>query len=1109
MKKQLLSLCLIGVFALTITSCSNESETKEESIPQLHEEKVDGPGGKNRSWTAEEAKGFSKRFSKIENQIVANRTQSESGSFADGELLGEWKNKGPFNMPGAFQFCEMDEGTDTVYAVTCGHYGGVQFIWKGTLKGDDWNLINPKHPFRYEDLIVLPNNNSRRVIAGRQEDKLMYSDDAGKNWSYVSGLSGIKSTILNRQDNNVIYSANGSKVYKSVDNGSTFQEFQSFTSSANNVRLYSPRWNSQPGASDVYLLRDGKSYLLNSAKTTFEQKGTLPNNGRIALSGDSRKIWATLDGKKWYYSTNKGTTFTFQPTISYWYSDKGSDMSSGQFIGVSPENPEILLGNYSIPLVSIDGGATVNADAGKYWGYYQNSVGNDPKVRVNYHPDFQSHQFFYDKNGDLLTLRSSDGGVFLSYNEWTKTSYASHADIADVYYNISLLNKPTQETYRGGFIYGYQNPDHLSCGTQDQGWQDTRSNTFGNEKVYWDQIGGGDGPCCITGDGKIGWKYNYQGNGGFQRFELYSGNEFKGQRATRSAKKDFSFTGSSYFTPSVGDWQDGNRIWVLSQSLRKIEYNVSNQQITAKEDLFGTGNSYMQGLAQSRVNADLVFAMRAGNVYKSTDRGSNWVSIATSSETGIWGLYNNRGMAWASPIDADKILFATQSGTAVKTVYSEDGGVSWQNVTGSGDNLFPSAEVNGMAGSKDGQFVFASTNMGPYVFCVATKKWHSLTVGTNVPVFWGQIVHCVDYGDKEIVHFSTWGQGVWSFEIKENLLANDLGIEMVDVSATSGCESEVSSAVVVKNKGLDAVNNYTVKLFSDNKLIESQLQMSSLMANQSKTITFSEFTIDKASDLRFEVDLGVVVDEDLVNNTKDYSVSLNNSIDMSQVTLVSYTTEETTGEGIDNGRVIHMFDGDNTTFWHSKWTGSGAVMPYEFVLDLGEAYDLSQLSWHERIGNGNGDVKNVKLYVSQDLQNWGTGKEITISHNTDEQLIQIVESGRYVKLEILSNYDNTDIASIGELAFSGCPKGVISFTDEESYAKGFKVFPNPIIDLVNIEANNLSRVELFDIHGKLVKQKTANETNKLTIDLSDQKSGAYVLKVYSTEGVKQQKVIKR
>lgn len=823
-KNYLLAFAGIFVCILLCNTIHLQNQKDHTAIPSIQEdENSSEKRNKNRDWTEQEAQEYAANFELVRHSLAAVKSANARGDAAmiDVSLLGTWKNRGPYNMPGAFEFCEVDEGTDTVYAVTCGHYGGVQFIWKGPLSGDNWILVNPKNPSRFEDVIVIPNGNKRRVIAAHEKGKIMYTDDGGKTWIYSTGIpSGIKSTIVNRQDNHVLYATDGGKVYRSTDKGTSFSVFFTIgTATAQNARLYSPRWNAQPNAIDVYLAADNKFFKINAAKTSFDLiSSSLPTGGRIGLSGDTRKLWLTV-GRKWHYSTNVGTSFTYQLTKDWYYSDESDDLHPQHCPGVNPEDPNIFIGGATFPMSTRNGGATQNNDAKNYWGHYQNSVGNDNKVRINYHPDIQGSQFFYDKAGKLFTLRSTDGGVFRSYNEWQKSSFPDIASIQSVFYNITLFDLPSQETYRGGFMYGSQSSSHLTTGTQDQGWQNTRSATATNDMYSWDQVGGGDGPCCITGDGKIGWSYNYHGNEGFKRIQLYNGTTYRGLSGTASASTNFTFTGGSYFTPSIGDWSDGNRIWVLSQTLRRIEYNTSNAQTTALEKNLSGTNHYIQGVAQSRVTPTLVYAMQNGNVYKSTDRGTNWTQIANQSVTGMSGSSQNRGMGWSSPVDQNIILFASQSGTAVKTVFSKNGGTSWTNVTGSGVNLFPSAEVNGMAGTADGKMVFASTNMGPYVFIVNEEKWYPLAVADDIPVFWGQIVYCVKYGTKEIVRFSTWGQGVWDFELNTPTSVNNPNAENVLFTIYPNPASEM----IYLNSSAKKLQNASISIYDESgRLVKNQ-----------------------------------------------------------------------------------------------------------------------------------------------------------------------------------------------------------------------------------------------------------------------------------------------
>ena len=50
--------------------------------------------------------------------------------------------------------------------------------------------------------------------------------------------------------------------------------------------------------------------------------------------------------------------------------------------------------------------------------------------------------------------------------------------------------------------------------------------------------------------------------------------------------------------------------------------------------------------------------------------------------------------------------------------------------------------------------------------------------------------------------------------------------------------------------------------------------------------------------------------------------------------IVSFTTEEASGEGSNNGHAKHLIDGNVETFWHSRWQGGSDPLPYEIIIDM-------------------------------------------------------------------------------------------------------------------------------------------------------------------------------
>jgi O-glycosyl hydrolase len=70
----------------------------------------------------------------------------------------------------------------------------------------------------------------------------------------------------------------------------------------------------------------------------------------------------------------------------------------------------------------------------------------------------------------------------------------------------------------------------------------------------------------------------------------------------------------------------------------------------------------------------------------------------------------------------------------------------------------------------------------------------------------------------------------------------------------------------------------------------------------------------------------------------------------------------------------------------------------------------------------------------------------------------------------------------------------------------FQVYPNPAMNVLNIDGNNLDKVEIIDISGKIVHQ-TSLRPGKNTIALNRLSTGVYVTRIFSTKGVISKKIV--
>src|SRR5687767_3606180 len=157
---------------------------------------------------------------------------------ANGNLAGQWNEKGSANCAGRIWVADLDTSNGAVY---CGSDGGN--VWKGDMTGSSWTVLNDKLKFDIKMIRILPNGTGKRIVTagGRY---VYYSDDDGVTWLTATGLSNlaswgyIKRGIVLDDSLNTMYvlayewdynNWNGiSSLYKSTDKGGSFSLIRSY-----------------------------------------------------------------------------------------------------------------------------------------------------------------------------------------------------------------------------------------------------------------------------------------------------------------------------------------------------------------------------------------------------------------------------------------------------------------------------------------------------------------------------------------------------------------------------------------------------------------------------------------------------------------------------------------------------------------------------------------------------------------------------------------------------------------------------------------------------------------------------------------------------------------
>lgn len=148
----------------------------------------------------------------------------------------------------------------------------------------------------------------------------------------------------------------------------------------------------------------------------------------------------------------------------------------------------------------------------------------------------------------------------------------------------------------------------------------------------------------------------------------------------------------------------------------------------------------------------------------------------------------------------------------------------------------------------------------------------------------------------------------------------------------------------------------------------------------------------------------------------------------SDFAIASYSTQETTGEGANNGFATAAIDGNQDTYWHSAWQSGESTLPGGIVIALPDRCHLYGIDLLRRLKTTNSDDKTAEFYLSNTLTDfnadgWGdsvgrmqweksTG-DADLKNHLRSLKFDAPLSGKYLKVMITAGYrDNAQIAEV-------------------------------------------------------------------------------------------------
>jgi photosystem II stability/assembly factor-like uncharacterized protein len=683
-----------------------------------------------------------------------------NASMMSAEVL-PWIERGPGNVSGRARGLVVDPDDPTGNSWFVASVGGG--IWKTTNGGTNWIEVAPYLANLAVSTIEMAPSNHNILYAGTGEsmfsvdvingDGILKSTDRGQTWF------PLQSTLANPNFNNIARIIIDPSNPDIVLTATTTGRYKLDVANASGI------WKTTNG---------GISW------TRVYQEQVIGTLGRvkkvlqiIATPGDFNVQYAGIDQRGIFKSTNAGD--------SWFWSSVGIDDSTGRFeLAIAPSNPNKV---------------------------YAAAAGTQSIL-------------YYSSNAGESWIRTTGGNTsWLSSQGW---------------YDNTICVHPTNENivYVGG-VNLYR---HVVSGTTKT------TTTLSTGPVHVDhhnlmiipRVGGGfrilntnDGGLGVSSDSSANWTKPTLGMNTSQFYGVDkkpgASAYFGGMQDNGTWRSPENSTASSLWTSQIGgdgyetSWHFNNPLWLIGGS----QYNGiarslnGGQSFSSATSGLATGSAnapFITKIAKTNMEPDLLFAVGAAGVYRSTNFGASWALTSIPSST--WGAIStfhdvrisraNPNIVWAgSRMDAiAQIQVSTNRGTTFQPtpVYNVTtmGGISglathplqdstayvlfsfaqkpkilrttnlgqtWEDISGFGSgsvstNGFPDVAVYDMiVFPHQPSTLWVGTEIGLFESTDNGGTWHFANNGLPAVAIW-----FITHVEEEVV-VATHGRGIWSVRI--------------------------------------------------------------------------------------------------------------------------------------------------------------------------------------------------------------------------------------------------------------------------------------------------------------------------------------------------------
>jgi photosystem II stability/assembly factor-like uncharacterized protein len=376
----------------------------------------------------------------------------------------------------------------------------------------------------------------------------------------------------------------------------------------------------------------------------------------------------------------------------------------------------------------------------------------DPYINSSsyYHGDI--HDIVYHPLNNAIVFMCSDGGLYRSNDNGNNWYHLNQGLQVTQYYKIAT------NPLSGGSLENI-----MIGGTQDNG-TNLRSLAGGSN---FTMIAGSDGmDCTIDPDNTSTYVTSAQ-NGYFQR-SINNGTSFEFMCNEEYLRDQWGINVASSWCTPLAEVTGNNSIYFLGYSSLIRASKIGS--LYSFLPISGSGKSFVK---TSRTNANYVFwgdnnvyvnPLYRNEVRKSTDGGATSEIIISQFNTD--GARKITDLAFV-PTNPDRI-WITYGGyiDTLKVRYSNNGGSTWNNITGSLPNVPINCIVyDNSSGSNNG--IYIGTDIGVFYRNNSLGDW--IPFSNNLPVV--EVTDLEIHDALGLLRAGTYGRGIWETSLYSNCVS--------------------------------------------------------------------------------------------------------------------------------------------------------------------------------------------------------------------------------------------------------------------------------------------------------------------------------------------------